>query len=270
MGWAMNRFGIFLISAIFCVLAVGCGSATIAPPPAPAVLSVSSASVSFTGAQGSSTNPAPVSVSVSNTGGGTLTFTATTDSPWLTVSPTSGTAPQTLQVSATVGTLPVGTNTGHVTITAAGVTGSPATVTASFLVAPQPSEAPFWAQWGANPLHEGMVAVAGQNATEKLADIVYDPFVTQEKAENVVTFGEAVLTVHYQAQITDGDDVYAMTKTGTYNSCSPAGAWFTSGAACGPNTWNTMIWNEARFSWINNQLTQVWIFPTDWKPEPNG
>ena len=80
----------------------------------------------------------------------------------------------------------------------------------------------------------------------------------------------AVLTVHYQAQITDGNDVYAMMKTGTYNSCSPAGAWFSQNAACGPNTWNTMIWNEARFSWINNQLTQIWIYATDWKPEPNG
>ena len=142
--------------------------------------------------------------------------------------------------------------------------------TVSFFVTPQPSEAPFWSQWGANPQHAGMVTVAGQNAAEKLADIIYDPFVTQEKAENTPLFGDPVLTVHYQAQITDGNDVYAMMKTGTYNSCSPAGAWFSQKAACGPNTWNTMIWNEARFSWINNQLTQVWIFPTDWKPEPNG
>ena len=40
--------------------------------------------------------------------------------------------------------------------------------------------------------------------------------------------------------------------------------------ACGPNTWSTEQWNEARFSWINGQLTQVWSFASDWKPEPNG
>ena len=161
-------------------------------------------------------------------------------------------------------------NTGHITITAAGVAGSPATVTVGFFVAPQASETPFWAQWGANPQHAGMVAVTGQNAVHKLADIVYEPFVNQEKAENAAVFGEAELTAHYQAPIVDGNDVYAMMKTGTYNSCVPAGAWFTQNAACGPNTWNTMIWNEARFSWINNQLTQIWIFVSDWKPEPNG
>ena len=93
---------------------------------------------------------------------------------------------------------------------------------------------------------------------------------TQEKAEKRRRIRRGDLTVHYQAQIVDGNDVYAMMKTGTYNSCSPAGAWFTQNAACGPNTWNTMIWNEVRFSWINNQLTQIWIFATDWKPEPNG
>lgn len=197
-------------------------------------------------------------------------FTAASDSPWLSVAPTSGTAPQTLQVSAALGTLAANTYTGHITITASGVTGSPAVVTVTFLVAPQPSDAPFWAQWGANPQHEGMVAVTGQNAVEKLANIIYEPFVAQEQAENLPVFDEAVLTVHYQAPLVNGNDVYIMMKTGTYKSCSPAGAWSTQNAACGPNTWNTMIWNEARFTWLNNQLTQIWAFQSDWKPETNG
>ncbi len=265
----MNRFAFILLMGIICIVVAGCGSAAIVTPPAPAVLSISSTSASFTAVQGGA-NPAAASVTVSNIGGATLTFTATSDSPWLTVTPSSGSAPQTLQFSATVGTLPVGTVTGHITITAPGVAGSPATVTASLFVTPVPSNTPFWAQWGANPQHAGMVAVAGQNAVHKLADIVYEPFVNQEKAENAAIFGEAELTAHYQAPIVDGNDVYSMVKTGTYNSCSPVGAWFTSNAACGPNTWNTMIWNEARFSWIHNQLTQIWVFASDWKPEPNG
>jgi BACON domain-containing protein len=264
----MKQFAIILLAGIFCVIAVGCGG-TGAAPPAPPVLSVSSNSESFTAVQGGA-NPPAASVTVSNTGGGTLAFSAVSDSPWLTTSPASGIAPQTLQISATVGMLPVGMNTGHVTVIASDIATSPAIVTVSFFVTPQPSETPFWSQWGANPQHAGMVSIAGQNAAEKLADIIYDPFVTQEKAENTAVFGEAVLTVHYQAQLTDGNDVYAMMKTGTYNSCSPAGAWFTQNAACGPNTWNTMVWNEARFSWINNQLTQIWIYASDWKPEPNG
>ena len=118
----MKHFAIILLAGIFCVIAAGCGS-TGAAPPAPAVLSISSTSESFTAVQGGA-NPAAVSVTVSNTGGGTLAFSAVSDSPWLTATPPSGIAPQTLQISATVGTLPVGMNTGHITVIAAGTTGS--------------------------------------------------------------------------------------------------------------------------------------------------
>lgn len=134
---------------------------------------------------------------------------------------------------------------------------------------PTASNTPFWAQWGSNPQHSGNVAVAGQSLNTKQADIVYDPFVDQEKAENTTLFGEAVLTVHEQAPITDGNDVYMVTKTGTYTSCNPVGDW-TNGTACGPNTWSTMTWNETRYTWENGQLVQIWTFATDWKPEPNG
>jgi len=134
---------------------------------------------------------------------------------------------------------------------------------------PPPSQSPFWGQWGSNSQHTGMVSVAGQSLTNKHADIVYDPFVTQEKAENATLFGEAVLTVHEQAPITDGNDVYMVMKMGSYTSCNPAGDW-TNGTACGPNAWNTMEWCESRFSWFNGQLVQVWSFSSDWVPEPNA
>jgi hypothetical protein len=135
---------------------------------------------------------------------------------------------------------------------------------------------PVWSQWGANAQHTGMAAgIVGQSLANKHADIVYDPFIEQEKAENVFLFGEAGLTVHESAPITDGNDVYVVMKTGTYNSCNPPGAWSGAGAPnansqCGPNTWNTMIWNEAGFSWKNGMLTQDWIWASDWKPEPNA
>jgi len=134
---------------------------------------------------------------------------------------------------------------------------------------PPPSQSPFWGQWGSNPQHTGMVSVAGQSLANKIVDIVYDPFVTQEKAENAKLFGEPVLTVHEQTPITDGDDVYMVMKMGSYTSCPTAGDW-TKGTACGPNAWNTMEWCESRFSWVKGQLVQVWSFSSDWVPEPNA
>ncbi|HET6933666.1 MAG TPA: hypothetical protein VFI72_02430, partial [Candidatus Angelobacter sp.] len=109
---------------------------TVQPPPPPnPVLSVSPSTLNFSGTQGG-TNPAPASVSVTNTGSGTLAFTTSSDSTWLTVSPASGTAPQTLQVSASLSGLAAGTYTGHITITGGtGTQNSPATVTATLTVA---------------------------------------------------------------------------------------------------------------------------------------
>jgi hypothetical protein len=118
------------------------------------------------------------------------------------------------------------------------------------MMTPPASNTPFWAQWGANPLHEGMVPVAGQQLANKLADIVYDPFVSQEQ-----TASNGELLVHYQAAIVDGNDVYMMTKTGMYTS---------------PSDWASQIWNETRFTWENGTLTQIWTFQSDWKPETNG
>jgi hypothetical protein len=126
---------------------------------------------------------------------------------------------------------------------------------------PGASQSPFWAQWGANPQHTGMVAVQGQNLNHKLASITFDPLWPQESAEGS--------SAHYQASIIDGDDLYMVEKTGTYKSCTPTFDWF-NGTACGPNAWNTIIWKEDRYTWKNGALVLVWSFATDWKPEPNG
>jgi hypothetical protein len=134
---------------------------------------------------------------------------------------------------------------------------------------PPASNTPFWSQWGSNSQHTGNVSATGQSLANKHADIAYDPFIDQEKAENQTVFGEAVLTVHEQAPLVDGNDVYMVTKSGTYTSCPNAGDW-AGGSACGPNTWNTMIWNETRYTWESNQLVAIWSFASDWKPEPNA
>jgi len=130
-------------------------------------------------------------------------------------------------------------------------------------------EQAFWSQWGRNSQHTGMVDVPAQPLDTKLADIVYDEFVNQEKAENKLLFGEAVLSVHYQATLVDGDSFYMVKKDGAkYPSCKPLGYWIY-GQHCGPNAWNKLEWNVIRYDWKNGKAVPAWKFWTDWKPEPN-
>jgi hypothetical protein len=128
---------------------------------------------------------------------------------------------------------------------------------------PAASNNPFWAQWGSTPQHTGTVSVAAQSLNNKLTDIVYDPFVAQEQAEQ-----GGSLVAHYQSTLTDGNDFYMESKSGTYPSCNPAGDWM-SGTACGPNAWSQLFWNMTRYTWENGQPVQIWTFQSDWKPEPN-
>ena len=123
----------------------------------------------------------------------------------------------------------------------------------------------FWSQWGRNPQHTGMVDISAQRLNHKLADIVYDKFVEQEKAE---FFG--VLLGHYQATLIDGDSFYMVNKDGAkYPSCHPHTAWF-EGVDCGPNAWERLQWNVVRYDWKNGQPVAAWKFHTDWKPEPSA
>ena len=120
------------------------------------VLSVSPTAVPFAATLGGS-NPAAATVSVTNTGSGTLSFTATSDSTWLAVSPGSGTAPQSLQLSASITGLAAGTYTGHITVTSTGAQGSPVVVTVTLTV----SSAPTWTI-------SGNVSTNGANASVAL------------------------------------------------------------------------------------------------------
>ena len=129
---------------------------------------------------------------------------------------------------------------------------------------PPASNNPFFAQWGAGPQHSGTVGIAAQALNNKISDIVYDPFVTQQQNES-----NGELLAHYEATLTDGNDFYMETKSGTYPSCNPLGNW-TTGATCGPNAWNQLVWNVTRYTWENGQPVLIWTFASDWKPEPNG
>jgi len=105
-----------------------------------------------------------------------------------------------------------------------------------------------WPQWGQNPQHTGVSIAVGQQVRHILADVVYDPFVEKEKVE----YG-GDLDVHYQAPITEGDDVYMEFKTGQFTDL--------------PH-WNTQIWNERRLRWEDGRFTTAWSFASDWKPVP--
>ena len=120
-----------------------------------------------------------------------------------------------------------------------------------------------WPQWGQNPQHSGSIPVLGQLLSQKLAKLTYDPFVAQEQAENS---GE--LLAHYQAPLTDGQDVFMEFISGTYISCNPPGSY--TPFPCGNDNWFNQVWNEKRLHWQNGQLREVWSFSSDWKPEPDA
>ena len=121
---------------------------------------------------------------------------------------------------------------------------------------------PAWPQWGQNAQHTGFLAVPGQSLQGKLSDQVFDPFTAQEEAESGGT-----LLMHYQVPLVNGSNIFMEFKTGSYVSCNPPGSG--QPFPCGPNSWNTEVWNETDLQWQNGQLVPVWNFASDWKPVPN-
>jgi len=129
-------------------------SFTVTAALAPPAIGASPTSLSFTAQQGGA-NPATQTVSLSNTGGGTLSWTASDNATWLTVSPASGTGTGTVTVSAT-GTQTTGTQSGSLTLSATGATSVTIpvsfTVTAAPSIGANPTSLSFTAQQGgANP-----------------------------------------------------------------------------------------------------------------------
>jgi len=120
-----------------------------------------------------------------------------------------------------------------------------------------------WPQWGQNPQHSGFVATVGQSPNRKLASQTYDPFVAQERAENS---GE--LLTHYQAPLTDGQDVFMEFLSGNYVSCNAPGSY--TPFPCGNDNWFNQTWNEKRLHWEGGRLIEKWSFSSDWKPEPDA
>lgn len=82
---------------------------------APPVIGVSPTSLTFAAAEGGS-NPPNQTLSISNTGGGTLSWSASDNTAWLSVSPTSGAGNGLVTVSVNIGSLAAGTYYATITI----------------------------------------------------------------------------------------------------------------------------------------------------------
>jgi len=115
----------------------------VSAPPVPSMV-VAPTSRSFAAVAGGS-NPAPTTVSVTNGGTGTMdvalgtiSYGASQPTGWLAASLSTATAPSTLTLTATVGSLGAGTYTATIPITSSTAGNSPQNVTATFVVSPAP------------------------------------------------------------------------------------------------------------------------------------
>ena len=135
------------------------------PPPAvPPVIGTSPTTISFTATQGGA-NPATQTLSISNMGGGTLSWTASDNAPWLTVSPPTGTGNGAVMLSVSTGTLTVGSHSSTVTMNASGASSVTVPVTFTIATAPVPPAI------GASPTSLSFTATQGGSnpATQNLS-----------------------------------------------------------------------------------------------------
>ena len=103
-------------------------ASTIAP-----ALVLNPTNLSFAALQGNGDLPSQ-SVTVQNAGTGTLNWTAFSNVPWLSASPSSGTTPSTISVLVDATGLATGSYTGTITISSPDVTNSPQTIAVSLTV----------------------------------------------------------------------------------------------------------------------------------------
>lgn len=145
------------------------------------ILTLLSDHLDFTGVQ-YFTNPWPKEFSITNTGQGTLDWTLTTSGEtWLSVYPSSGTAPSDVTVSCDIAGLSVGTHQATITVTAPGALNSPATLTVNLTIVP--GETPERdtvrvASLSAQPGEQIVVPVYLHNVEELAAisiPLTYDP-----------------------------------------------------------------------------------------------
>ena len=136
----------------------GSNMATFTPAGAPPVvlpsIGVSPTNLSFTATQGGA-NPATQTLSISNTGTGTLSWTASDNAAWLTLTPASGTGNGAVTLSVTTGSLTAGSYSGSLILNATGASSVTVPVTFTVTTAPVPPAI------GASPTNLSFTATQG-------------------------------------------------------------------------------------------------------------
>jgi len=105
-------------------------AATLIPPPQ---IGLSKTKLNF-GATSGGTASSAQKVVVSNSGGGILNWSAVSNSPWLSFSPSSGTGTAVIQISVNPAGLAVGSYTGTITVSDPDAVNSPQTITVTFVI----------------------------------------------------------------------------------------------------------------------------------------
>ena len=146
-----------------------------------ALLAIQPSSLTFFAA--TAMNPPSQSMAVTNAGTGTLNWTASADSPWIGLSSTSGTAPNSIAVSPNVSSLATGHYTGSVSVDSPDVSNGPLTVPVSLQVGTLLFSDNFGSgtasNWSISPLGNasgwsvvnGSYSYNGQGATESWAGV---------------------------------------------------------------------------------------------------
>jgi hypothetical protein len=108
--------------------------------PAPAIR-LSTNSLNFSADVGGR-NPATQQFQITNSGGGTLNWKASSDQPWLSLDPASGTAPATVNANVNIAGLAAGTQRAKITVSAEGANNSPQTVDVALTLTQPPQQPP--------------------------------------------------------------------------------------------------------------------------------
>jgi hypothetical protein len=123
------------------VVALGALNSAVSVPvtlviaPQPVIIAATPASLSFLGAS-TTLNPVAQTLSITNAGLGAMSWSASSDSSWLSVAPGSGNAPSGATVNATSIGLAPGQYSGNVIVSSAAATNTPLSVPATMRVGP--------------------------------------------------------------------------------------------------------------------------------------
>jgi hypothetical protein len=144
-------------------------SLSIASATLPPGVSASPTTLSFAATAGGG-NPSGQAITIANTGGGTLNWTATKTQPWLLLGASSGVGPALISVQAFTGSLPAGTYTDIVTISASGAAPAAQIVIVTLTVAPAQTTTTATSASPLISINCGGAAFTGADGTSWTAD----------------------------------------------------------------------------------------------------